>query len=95
MDRSFVSLVGPQGQNSEIVKTIVTLAHNLNFEVIAEGVETAEQVFQLRAFGCELGQGYFFSRPVSAAKASDLLAQRQQDWQTIWPLTSVGQELHA
>jgi diguanylate cyclase (GGDEF)-like protein/PAS domain S-box-containing protein len=95
VDRSFVSLVGPQGQNSEIVKTIVTLAHNLSFEVIAEGVETAEQVFQLRAFGCELGQGYFFSRPVSAAKASDLLAQRQQDWQTIWPLTSVGQELHA
>lgn len=95
VDRSFVSLVGPQGQNSEIVKTIVTLAHNLNFDVIAEGVETAEQLFQLRAFGCELGQGYFFSRPVSAAKAADLLAQRQQDWQMIWPLTTVGQELHA
>jgi len=95
VDRSFVSLVGPQGQNSEIVKTIVTLAHNLNFEVIAEGVETAEQVFQLRAFGCELGQGYFFSKPVTAAKAWDLLAQRQQDWQMIWPLTSIGQELHA
>jgi len=95
VDRSFVSLVGPQGQNSEIVKTIVTLAHNLNFDVIAEGVETAEQVFQLRAFGCELGQGYFFSQPISAAKASDLLAQRQQEWQMIWPLTSVGQELHA
>jgi diguanylate cyclase (GGDEF)-like protein/PAS domain S-box-containing protein len=89
VDRSFVSLVGPEGQNSEIVKTIVTLAHNLNFEVIAEGVETAEQVFQLRAFGCELGQGYFFSRPVSAARASALLAQNQPDWQLIWPITSV------
>lgn len=91
VDRSFVSLVGPQGQNSEIVKTIVTLAHNLNFDVIAEGVETAEQLFQLRAFGCELGQGYFFSRPVSAAKASDLLAQRQRDGQMIWSVTESPQ----
>jgi EAL domain-containing protein (putative c-di-GMP-specific phosphodiesterase class I) len=95
VDRSFVSLVGPEGQNSEIVKTIVTLAHNLSFEVIAEGVETAEQVFQLRAFGCELGQGYFFSRPISAARASALLAQSRQDWQMIWPITSVEQELRA
>ena len=48
IDRSFVSRIGPNGENSEIVETIVALAHNLGMEVVAEGVETAEQGEQLR-----------------------------------------------
>jgi EAL domain-containing protein (putative c-di-GMP-specific phosphodiesterase class I) len=59
--------------NSEIVKTIVTLAHNLGMKVIAEGVETAEQAEQLRTLGCEYGQGYLFSRPISQSKVLELL----------------------
>ncbi|MGH9425454.1 MAG: EAL domain-containing protein, partial [Terriglobia bacterium] len=73
VDRSFVSRMGANGENSEIVRTIISLAHNLNLDVIAEGVETAEQRSQLQALGCEFGQGYYFSRPVDAPSASALI----------------------
>jgi diguanylate cyclase (GGDEF)-like protein/PAS domain S-box-containing protein len=73
IDRSFVSRMGPHGEDSEIVGTIISLAHNLNLDVIAEGVETAKQLTQLQALGCEYGQGYYFSRPVHAEAASDLI----------------------
>ena len=74
IDRSFVSRMGANGEDSEIVGTIVSLAHNLKLDVIAEGVETAKQLTQLQALGCEYGQGYYFSRPVNAEAASDLIA---------------------
>ena len=74
VDRSFVSRIGEDKENLEIVRTIITLAHNLKMNVIAEGVETAEQLSQLRDLGCEYGQGYYFSRPVSAEEASHLMA---------------------
>jgi EAL domain-containing protein (putative c-di-GMP-specific phosphodiesterase class I) len=73
IDRSFVSRMGARGENSEIVATIVALAHNLGMHVVAEGVETAEQCDQLRALNCQYGQGYFFSRPVPASVAEQLL----------------------
>ena len=62
-----------QNENTEIVRTIMSLADNLGMDVTAEGVETLEQVTKLRTFGCEKGQGFFFSRPVSAANAEVLL----------------------
>jgi EAL domain-containing protein (putative c-di-GMP-specific phosphodiesterase class I) len=65
--------MGANGENSEIVGTIISLAHNLKLDVIAEGVETAKQLTQLQALGCEYGQGYYFSRPVNAEAASDLI----------------------
>ncbi|MCI0423461.1 MAG: EAL domain-containing protein [Acidobacteria bacterium] len=74
VDRSFVSRMGANGENSEIVRTIISLAHNLNLDVIAEGVETADQKLQLQALGCEYGQGYYFSRPIEAPSASALIA---------------------
>jgi EAL domain-containing protein (putative c-di-GMP-specific phosphodiesterase class I) len=58
------------------VRTIVTLAHNLGMDVIAEGVETAEQLAQLRALKCERGQGYYFSEPVDAHKVSRLFGTK-------------------
>ncbi len=64
IDRSFVSTMGSAGENVEIVRTIVALAHNLGLQVIAEGVETAQQVETVRNLGCEYAQGYYFSRPV-------------------------------
>jgi EAL domain-containing protein (putative c-di-GMP-specific phosphodiesterase class I) len=61
--------------NSEIVRTIATLAHNLGMQVIAEGIETNEQYQQLKALGCEYGQGFLFSHPVDDANALKLLAR--------------------
>jgi len=73
VDRSFVSQIESDAEKLEIVRTIITLAHNLGLEVIAEGIETREQMFILRELGCELGQGYLFSRPLDADAATDLL----------------------
>jgi diguanylate cyclase (GGDEF)-like protein len=67
IDRSFVSSIDPEGGNCEIVKTIITLAHSLGITAIAEGVETAYQLAQLKYFGCNGAQGYFFSKPVDRA----------------------------
>lgn len=64
IDRSFVSLMGQRDENLEIVRTIVTLARNLNMDVVAEGIETTEQHAQLNALSCQFGQGYLFSKPL-------------------------------
>jgi EAL domain-containing protein (putative c-di-GMP-specific phosphodiesterase class I) len=66
IDGLFVSRMGADDESSQIVATIVQLAHNLGMEVTAEGVETVEQLAQLRALFCEYGQGHYFSRPVVA-----------------------------
>ncbi|HEY9769166.1 MAG TPA: EAL domain-containing protein [Coleofasciculaceae cyanobacterium] len=55
----------PNGENSAIIKAIVSLAHMLNMDVIAEGIETTSQLAQLKLLQCEYGQGFFFSRPLS------------------------------
>jgi diguanylate cyclase (GGDEF)-like protein len=73
IDRSFVSRMVAADDNSEIVSTIATLARNLGMEVIAEGIETEEQHQQLKALGCEYGQGYLFSRPVDSSCVAELL----------------------
>ncbi len=75
IDRSFVSRIGPNGENSEIVRTIISLAQVLGLDVVAEGVETAAQMALLRDLGCHFGQGYFFSRPVPAEAATALLEE--------------------
>lgn len=75
IDRSFVNRIGVEGENSEIVMTIVSLAHDLGMEVIAEGVETSAQLEKLQQLGCAMAQGYLFSPPVDSEKASQLLIQ--------------------
>jgi diguanylate cyclase (GGDEF)-like protein len=65
IDRSFVSGVGENGENSEILQTIISLAKNLKKRVIAEGIETQEQLSLLQHLGCDYGQGYLLSRPQS------------------------------
>ena len=74
IDRSFVMRLTTDNDNA-IVRTISTLARNLGMEVIAEGIETEEQYQQLKMLGCEYGQGYLFSRPVSNDGIAHLLAQ--------------------
>ncbi|HZH89264.1 MAG TPA: PAS domain S-box protein [Pyrinomonadaceae bacterium] len=63
IDRSFISMGGDDHENSEIVRTIIMLARNMGKEVVAEGIETAEQLARLRTLDCAYGQGYLFSRP--------------------------------
>ncbi|HYG62587.1 MAG TPA: EAL domain-containing protein, partial [Thermoanaerobaculia bacterium] len=75
IDRSFIARVGEQGENAEILRAILTLARSLGIRVIAEGVETGEQLAQLVAMGCDMAQGYLFSPPVDAGTARALLAQ--------------------
>ena len=74
IDRSFVSDMAARGDNAEIVGVIVTLAHNLGLQVIAEGVETPEQLEMLRDLKCGQVQGFLFSRPVAAEDVPGLLA---------------------
>ncbi|MES4793367.1 MAG: hypothetical protein C4321_10680, partial [Chloroflexota bacterium] len=74
IDRSFVQKMEDGGENAEIVRTILTLARTLRMEVIAEGVETAEQAARLAALDCQFCQGFFYSRPLDEEAAGALLA---------------------
>jgi EAL domain-containing protein (putative c-di-GMP-specific phosphodiesterase class I) len=74
IDQSFVAQMKSAGESLEIVRSIITLAHSLGKQVIAEGVETGEQLALLRSLGCEYGQGYFFSKPLETDAVGKLLA---------------------
>ena len=65
IDRSFIQRMTDQRSSAVIVRTILDLARSLDMEVVAEGIETAEQAARLRSLGCRLGQGYYFSRPMT------------------------------
>ena len=80
IDRSFVRRIGDNGENKEIVRTIITLAQSLGMGVVAEGIETQEQLERLRELKCPYGQGYLFSKPVDAATAEKLI-QSPSPWQ--------------
>jgi diguanylate cyclase (GGDEF)-like protein len=71
VDRSFVKGFGTD--QDQIVRAIVTLAHSLKMDVVAEGIETSAQLQHLVQLGCEYGQGYLFSPPVSHDKAEQML----------------------
>ncbi len=79
IDRSFTRAIGQDGDTMEIVRTILPMASSLRLDVIAEGVETAEQVEMLRTLRCEFAQGYYFSKPVPADEAGVLL-ERNPKW---------------
>src|SRR6266566_10166925 len=74
IDRSFISGVGHAGEGMEIAQTIMPMAKNLRLDVIAEGVETIEQVALLKKLQCKYAQGYYFSKPLAAAEVAELLA---------------------
>ncbi len=75
VDRSFVEKLQRNGDNLEIVRSIVNLARSLNMDVVAEGVETEEQLSRLRELGCGKGQGFLFFRPLESGVAEALLAR--------------------
>ncbi|ELS02909.1 PAS domain S-box/diguanylate cyclase (GGDEF) domain-containing protein [Xenococcus sp. PCC 7305] len=74
IDRSFVQDIQINKGNYAIVKAIVTLAHVLEMEVIAEGIEDSFQLEQLKLLNCEYGQGYYFAKPLSKQQAEGLIA---------------------
>jgi diguanylate cyclase (GGDEF)-like protein/PAS domain S-box-containing protein len=75
IDRSFVTQMSEDDENAEIVRTIVGLAQNLGMDVVAEGVETPEQIKALKVLGCEYGQGYFFSKPLDFQRAEQFICE--------------------
>ena len=75
IDRSFISRLGTSPNNTEIVQTIFSLAHSLGMKVIAEGVETNEQLSSLQAMNCEYAQGFLFAKPVNSMEAGNLLGK--------------------
>jgi diguanylate cyclase (GGDEF)-like protein len=73
IDRSFVERLGGDQPSEVVVRAILEIARRLDMRVIAEGIETSQQVGVLRQFGCLMGQGYLFSRPVPVADVTELL----------------------
>ncbi|HEY0174233.1 MAG TPA: EAL domain-containing protein, partial [Pyrinomonadaceae bacterium] len=78
IDRSFVTRMANNTENIEIVRTIVMLAQVLGMDVVAEGVETKEQLKILRDLHCEYGQGYYFSRPASASDSEKIIVETNE-----------------
>src|SRR5260221_6565784 len=74
IDRSFISGMGEDGEGMEIARTILPMANNLRLDVVAEGVETIQQVAMLKKLHCKFGQGFYFSKPLSAEGTEALLA---------------------
>ncbi len=73
VDRSFVVEMEKDEKNKQIIETIVTLAHTLHKQVIVEGIETKEQLDQIKQLGCEFGQGDYFAKPLPAEEAGNFL----------------------
>jgi len=92
IDRSFISCMGDNNENKEIVRTIILLAQNLKMGVVAEGIETEEQLSQLRELNCHDGQGFLFSKAIGAEAASGFI-ERMCQLQS--PTTSSALELRS
>jgi EAL domain-containing protein (putative c-di-GMP-specific phosphodiesterase class I) len=75
LDKSFVNELRSSKEAGVLVTSIITLAHNLKMQVVAEGVELMDQLVYLKTAGCDVAQGYFLSRPVPLAQTEALLKQ--------------------
>ena len=76
IDRSFVMDIGKEGSNGAIARAVIAMAHSMNLEVIAEGVETEAQYEFLKKHGCQMIQGYLISRPMTADHFEEMLRQQ-------------------
>jgi len=76
IDRSFIEDVAENPASATMAEAIIAMAHTLGKKVVAEGVETVEQLDFLRERGCDIAQGYYLARPIAAAGMSELLAAR-------------------
>jgi diguanylate cyclase (GGDEF)-like protein/PAS domain S-box-containing protein len=75
IDRSFISKITDKADTAEIIKTILLLAKNLNLNVVAEGIETPIQLEVLKTLHCDLGQGYYFAKPLSVTDAAEFIKE--------------------
>jgi EAL domain-containing protein (putative c-di-GMP-specific phosphodiesterase class I) len=94
IDRSFVMRLAEDPETHVIVEAIMNLAHGLHMTVVAEGIEKKEQLDELIGLGCDVGQGFYFSRPVDAALAElQLESSTKGVWlqytSRSWPLTTL------
>ncbi|GAB4323281.1 MAG: hypothetical protein Kow0059_18590 [Candidatus Sumerlaeia bacterium] len=80
IDQSFVRSIGTEVRKAQIVPTIIALGHNLGMSVVAEGIETPQQIWELISHDCEFGQGYYFSESVDATTAEKYLQKLDQRW---------------
>ena len=85
IDRSFVQTIGKVTRNgkakkerSVIMQAVQTLGQGLGIEITAEGIETPEQLAELRDMGCAIGQGFFFAQPLSSAKLTQMLREKSE-----------------
>ena len=85
IDKLFIQQMSEQGNNTEIVRTIVELAHELNMEACAEGIETKHQLAKLRSMNCDCGQGFLFSIPLDAKAVSAMLENKEPDEKVFAP----------
>jgi diguanylate cyclase (GGDEF)-like protein len=76
IDQSFIRRMNGNPQNRDLIPAIITMAHTMEMEAIAEGIETQGQLNQLRKLACNCGQGYLFSAPLDAPSTRDLLASQ-------------------
>jgi EAL domain-containing protein (putative c-di-GMP-specific phosphodiesterase class I) len=79
IDRSFVKDLDTEPESLHLVETILRLAHGLGLSVVAEGIETREQLVKLASLGCGYGQGYYFSRPVDSDSAQRAIQEAVQE----------------
>jgi diguanylate cyclase (GGDEF)-like protein/PAS domain S-box-containing protein len=75
LDRSFINSIAEEGIDTLLIKNILALAHDLKYEVVAEGIETKEQLEYLRSFACESGQGFLLSKPLPEENIRKLLQE--------------------
>jgi diguanylate cyclase (GGDEF)-like protein/PAS domain S-box-containing protein len=75
IDRSFVQNIEIENKDFEIAKTIINLAHSLDLAVVAEGIETSQQLEIFQQLGCDFGQGYLFSRPLNPTEVMNFINQ--------------------
>lgn len=73
MDKAFIDNIKDNNKNNFIVQSVINLAHNLNMQLVAEGIEVKKQVEYLKNSKCDLGQGYYFSRPLPSEDIDKLL----------------------
>jgi len=76
IDRSFVNQIQAENRSYQVVNTIIALSDRLELAVIAEGIETTEQMQWLQQLGCEFGQGYLFSKPLAAPEIERLFLSK-------------------
>jgi predicted signal transduction protein with EAL and GGDEF domain len=93
LDRTFVSGMDKNKESRHIVHTIISLAHNLGMDVVAEGIETLAQADELKSLGCHYAQGYFFSKPINNISVEVLLSASAREIGLCGTMTELSRRL--